>query len=145
MPIFGIEPSIIKTPVQGIICWGVDFQLGSDVPDPAMVNEGTKCAEGKVCKDFRCVPVSELGYDCDIQNKCGGNGVCNNNKNCHCNDGWAFPDCKTKDYGRFDTSQRDGLLVFFFLVVPLLALGVFVFFRRNELKRKFCGRGRSHG
>ncbi|KAG9488644.1 hypothetical protein GDO78_004931 [Eleutherodactylus coqui] len=30
-------------------------------------------------------------------------------------------------------------------VVPLLALGVFVFFRRNELKRKFCEMRRSHG
>ncbi|CAJ0964810.1 unnamed protein product [Ranitomeya imitator] len=44
-----------------------------------------------------------------------------------------------------DTSLRDGLLIFFLLVVPLLALGAFVFFRRNELKRKFCGRRRSHG
>ncbi|KAM3927127.1 disintegrin and metalloproteinase domain-containing protein 9 [Leptodactylus fuscus] len=157
MPIFGIEPSIIKTPVQGlgITCWGVDFQLGTDVPDPAMVNEGTKCAEGKVCKQFQCVDASVLGYDCDVQNKCGGNGVCNNNKNCHCNDGWGYPDCKNKGYGGSvdsgptyndkDTSLRDGLLVFFFLVVPLLALGIFVFLRRNELKRKFCGRRRSHG
>ncbi|CAJ0964811.1 unnamed protein product [Ranitomeya imitator] len=80
MPIFGIAPSIIQTPVQDIICWGVDFQLGSDVPDPAMVNEGTKCAEGKVCKGFQCVDSAALGYDCDVQNKCGGNGVCNSNK-----------------------------------------------------------------
>ncbi|XP_077118376.1 disintegrin and metalloproteinase domain-containing protein 9 [Ranitomeya variabilis] len=155
MPIFGIAPSIIQTPVQDIICWGVDFQLGSDVPDPAMVNEGTKCAEGKVCKGFQCVDSAALGYDCDVQNKCGGNGVCNSNKNCHCNDGWAYPDCKNKGYGGSvdsgptyndkDTSLRDGLLIFFFLVVPLLALGAFVFFRRNELKRKFCGRRRSHG
>ncbi|XP_075714930.1 disintegrin and metalloproteinase domain-containing protein 9 [Rhinoderma darwinii] len=155
MPIFGIEPSTIKTHVQGTICWGVDFQLGTDVPDPAMVNEGTKCAEGKVCKEFQCVNASVLGYDCDVQNKCGGNGVCNSNKNCHCNDGWAYPDCRNKGYGGSvdsgptyndkDTSLRDGLLVFFFLIVPLLALGTFVFFKRNELKRKFCGRKRSHG
>ncbi|CAJ0964809.1 unnamed protein product [Ranitomeya imitator] len=152
MPIFGIAPSIIQTPVQDIICWGVDFQLGSDVPDPAMVNEGTKCAEGKVCKGFQCVDSAALGYDCDVQNKCA---VCNSNKNCHCSDGWAYPNCKNKGYGGSvdsgptyndkDTSLRDGLLIFFLLVVPLLALGAFVFFRRNELKRKFCGRRRSHG
>lgn len=48
MPVFGIKPAIIQTPIRGTTCWGVDFQLGSDVPDPGMVNEGTKCGNGKV-------------------------------------------------------------------------------------------------
>lgn len=48
LPVFGIKPAIIQTPIKGNSCWGVDFQLGSDVPDPGMVNEGTKCAPGKV-------------------------------------------------------------------------------------------------
>jgi len=30
---------------------------------------------------------------------------------------------------------RDGLLVFFFLVLPLLALGAFVFLRKDDLLR----------
>uniref|UniRef100_A0A8C5R255 ADAM metallopeptidase domain 9 n=1 Tax=Leptobrachium leishanense TaxID=445787 RepID=A0A8C5R255_9ANUR len=153
MPIFGIQPSIIKTSIQGTVCWGVDFQLGSDVPDPAMVNEGSKCDEGKICRNYECVDASVLNYDCDVQTKCGGNGVCNSNKNCHCNDGWAYPRCQTKGHGGSidsgptyndkDTSLRDGLLVFFFLIVPLLALGVFAFFKRNELKRRFWRKKRS--
>jgi hypothetical protein len=48
MPVFGIVPAIIQSPSRGTTCWGVDFQLGSDVPDPGMVNEGTKCGAGKV-------------------------------------------------------------------------------------------------
>lgn len=48
MPVFGIEPAVIKSTIRGTVCWGVDFQLGTDVPDPAMVNEGTKCDNGKV-------------------------------------------------------------------------------------------------
>ncbi|XP_044768008.1 disintegrin and metalloproteinase domain-containing protein 9-like, partial [Neomonachus schauinslandi] len=47
MPVFGIVPAIIQTPSKGTKCWGVDFQLGSDVPDPGMVNEGTRCDNGK--------------------------------------------------------------------------------------------------
>ncbi|KAL4660176.1 disintegrin and metalloproteinase domain-containing protein 9-like isoform X1 [Arapaima gigas] len=146
--VFGIQPSIIQTPVAGTKCWGVDFMLGSDVPDPGMVNEGTKCGQNKVCLNYECVGIEMLNYDCDIQNKCYGHGVCNNNKNCHCDDGWAPPFCETKGYGGSmdsgptwndkDTSTRDGLLIFFFLVLPLLVLGGYVFLQRNKLQSRFC-------
>ncbi|KAI4884259.1 hypothetical protein NFI96_014348 [Prochilodus magdalenae] len=179
--IFGIKPSIIQTPIGGTTCWGVDFLLGSDVPDPGMVNEGTKCGENKnetpqriefrvfllkrslpyclersqVCLNYECKRADVLNYDCDVEKKCHGHGVCNSNKNCHCDNGWAPPNCESSGYGGSidsgptwndkDTSTRDGLLVFFFLILPLLALGVFVFFRRNELRRRFCRKKRSQG
>lgn len=155
--VFGIEPSIISTPIAGAKCYGVDFMLGSDVPDPGMVNEGTKCGDNKVCMNFECRPADILNYDCDVEKKCNGHGVCNSNKNCHCDDGWAAPSCELKGYGGSvdsgptwndkDTSLRDGLLVFFFLVLPLLALGAFVFLRRNELLRRLglSRRKRSQG
>uniref|UniRef100_A0A672MYT9 Disintegrin and metalloproteinase domain-containing protein 9-like n=1 Tax=Sinocyclocheilus grahami TaxID=75366 RepID=A0A672MYT9_SINGR len=153
--IFGIKPSIIQTPIAGTTCWGVDFLLGSDVPDPGMVNEGTKCGENKVCLNFECKSADVLNYDCDVEKKCHGHGVCNSNKNCHCEYGWAPPFCEASGYGGSvdsgptwndkDTSTRDGLLVFFFLILPLLALGLFVFFKRNELRRRFFRKKRSQG
>ncbi|XP_041855095.1 disintegrin and metalloproteinase domain-containing protein 9 isoform X2 [Melanotaenia boesemani] len=155
--VFGIEPSIISTPIGGAKCYGVDFMLGTDVPDPGMVNEGTKCGDNKVCINFECRSADVLGYDCDVEKKCYGHGVCNSNKNCHCEDGWAPPFCQSSGYGGSvdsgptwndkDTSLRDGLLVFFFLVLPLLALGAFVFLHRNELLRRFglSWRKRSQG
>uniref|UniRef100_A0A8C2KRR4 ADAM metallopeptidase domain 9 n=1 Tax=Cyprinus carpio TaxID=7962 RepID=A0A8C2KRR4_CYPCA len=152
--IFGIKPSVIQTPIADTICWGVDFRLGSDVPDPGMVNEGTKCGENKVCLNFECKSADVLNYDCDVEKKCHGHGVCNSNKNCHCEYGWAPPSCEASGYGGSidsgptwndkDTSTRDGLLVFFFLIL-LLALGLFVFFKRNELKRRFFRKKRSQG
>uniref|UniRef100_A0AAX7T6H3 ADAM metallopeptidase domain 9 n=1 Tax=Astatotilapia calliptera TaxID=8154 RepID=A0AAX7T6H3_ASTCA len=155
--VFGIEPSIISTPIAGGKCYGVDFMLGSDVPDPGMVNEGTKCGENKVCVNFECRSADVLSYDCDVHTKCHGHGVCNSNRNCHCDYGWAPPSCELSGYGGSvdsgptwndkDTSLRDGLLVLFFFVLPLLALGVFVFLRRNELLRRLglSRRKRSQG
>ncbi|XP_059586631.1 disintegrin and metalloproteinase domain-containing protein 9 isoform X2 [Alligator mississippiensis] len=149
LPVFGIKPATIQTPIGRTTCWGVDFQLGSDVPDPGMVNEGTKCDAGKICRHYQCVSVSVLNYDCDVDSKCHGHGVCNNNRNCHCDAGWAPPYCDSTGYGGSidsgpsyndkDTSLRDGLLVFFFLVLPLLLLAVLAFARRNQLKQS-CGR-----
>uniref|UniRef100_A0A8C8SBP4 ADAM metallopeptidase domain 9 n=1 Tax=Pelusios castaneus TaxID=367368 RepID=A0A8C8SBP4_9SAUR len=159
MPVFGIAPAIIQTPIRGTIrdttCWGVDFKLGSDVPDPGMVNEGTKCANGKICRHFQCVNVSVLNYDCDLQNKCHGHGVCNSNKNCHCDSGWAPPYCDTKGYGgsmdsgppynEKDTSTRDGLLAFFFLGIPLLVAAPLAFAKRTKLMEWFRrARSRCH-
>ncbi|XP_055449373.1 disintegrin and metalloproteinase domain-containing protein 9 [Psammomys obesus] len=153
MPVFGIVPAIIQTPSRGTKCWGVDFQLGSDVPDPGMVNEGTKCDTGKICRNFQCVNASVLNYDCDIQEKCHGHGVCNSNKNCHCENGWAPPHCDTKGYGGSvdsgptynakSTALRDGLLVFFFVIVPLVAVAIFLFIRRDELRKTYFRKKRS--
>ncbi|NXY36336.1 ADAM9 protein, partial [Pomatorhinus ruficollis] len=162
MPVFGIKPAIIQTPIRGMQstwCWGVDFQLGSDVPDPGMVNEGTKCGNGKICRHFQCVSASVLNYDCDVEKQCHGHGVCNNNRNCHCEAGWAPPFCDSKGYGGSvdsgppyngkliilhgfvpsdkDTSLRNGLLVFFFLVLPLLVAAALAFAKRDRLKRGF--------
>ncbi|XP_042657406.1 disintegrin and metalloproteinase domain-containing protein 9 isoform X1 [Tyto alba] len=151
MPVFGIKPAIIQTPIGGTTCWGVDFQLGSDIPDPGMVNEGTKCDTGKICRHFQCVSASVLNYDCDVERQCHGHGVCNNNRNCHCEAGWAPPYCDVTGYGGSldsgppynDTSLRNGLLVFFFLVLALLIATALAFAKRDKLKR-CCRRLMSH-
>uniref|UniRef100_A0A8C9V5P8 ADAM metallopeptidase domain 9a n=1 Tax=Scleropages formosus TaxID=113540 RepID=A0A8C9V5P8_SCLFO len=153
--VFGIEPSIIQTPIAGTKCWGVDFMLGSDVPDPGMVNEGTRCGENMVCLNYQCVSADVLKYDCDIESKCNGHGVCNSNKNCHCDSGWAPPTCEVRGYGgsvdsgptwnENDTTLRDGLLIFFFAVLPSLVLVLYVFFRRNQLRQRFYLKKRSQG
>ncbi|XP_030740525.1 disintegrin and metalloproteinase domain-containing protein 9 [Echinops telfairi] len=153
MPVFGVMPAIIQTHHRDTTCWGVDFQLGSDVPDPGMVNEGTKCDAGKICRNFQCVNASVLNYDCDIQKKCHGHGVCNSNKNCHCENGWAPPSCENTGHGgsvdsgptydEKNTSLRDGLLVFFLLIVPLIVLAALIFFKRDQLRRRCFRRKRS--
>ncbi|XP_041958042.1 disintegrin and metalloproteinase domain-containing protein 9-like [Alosa sapidissima] len=146
--VFDTEPSIISTTIGKNKCWGVDFMMGPDVLDPGMVNDGTKCGEDKVCLNNKCKDVSELQFDCDMKDKCHGHGVCNNNKNCHCDYGWAPPFCKEEGYGGSldsgptwndkDKATRVGLLIYFFLVLPLLLLGMTVFIGWNQLQQHFC-------
>ncbi|XP_071605734.1 disintegrin and metalloproteinase domain-containing protein 9-like isoform X1 [Heliangelus exortis] len=135
---------------SGVLCWSSDFDLGSDVPDPAQVHDGTACGEKKACVGFECVDESHLGYSCDVKQKCNDNGVCNNLGNCHCNPGWAPPFCNHSGYGgsldsgpvHRDTSLRDGLLIFFLLVLPTAILTAAAVMKRDTIKRKFCRKSR---
>ncbi|XP_069720060.1 disintegrin and metalloproteinase domain-containing protein 9-like [Phaenicophaeus curvirostris] len=135
---------------SGVLCWSSDFDLGSDVPDPAQVHDGTACGENKACIDFECVNASHLSYNCDEKQKCNDNGVCNNNDNCHCNAGWAPPFCDRSGYGgsvdsgpaHIDTSLRDGLLILFLLVLPVAVVAVLAVIKRDAIKRKFCRKSR---
>ncbi|TRZ17455.1 hypothetical protein HGM15179_009660 [Zosterops borbonicus] len=135
---------------SGVLCWSSDFDLGSDIPDPAQVHDGTACGENKACVGFECVDARYLGYSCDVKEKCNNNGVCNNNGNCHCNPGWAPPFCNHSGYGgsvdsgpaHTDTSLRDGLLIFFFLVVPVAILIAAAVLKRDAIRRKLCRKSR---
>ncbi|KFW97205.1 Disintegrin and metalloproteinase domain-containing protein 9, partial [Phalacrocorax carbo] len=135
---------------SGVLCWSSDFDLGSDVPDPAQVHDGTACGEKKACVGFECVNASHLGYSCDVKQKCNNNGVCNNNGNCHCNSGWAPPFCNQAGYGgsvdsgpaHIDTSLRDGLLIFFLLVLPIVIVTVLAVIKRDAIRRNFCRKSR---
>nr|XP_056705755.1 disintegrin and metalloproteinase domain-containing protein 9-like [Euleptes europaea] len=141
-----LPPEVYIQNQQGVLCMTTDFNLGSDIPDPSMVQKGTACKEGKACVDFKCVNSSLLGYNCDVANKCNGRAVCNNKGNCHCDPGWAPPFCDKSGYGgsidsgptHIDTSLRDGLLVFFLLVLPVLILVVIAIVKRHAIERRLC-------
>ncbi|XP_063075030.1 disintegrin and metalloproteinase domain-containing protein 9 [Engraulis encrasicolus] len=135
----GVTISIEKLQ-DDVICKNADYNLGTDVLDPAYVNQGSVCASGKACLDFKCVNDSALLQDssCTATETCHGNGVCNNEANCHCNDGWAPPSCDRGGRGgsldsgpaQIDHSLRNGLLIFFLLVLPLLVvLVMFILYR----------------
>uniref|UniRef100_A0A8C7RAY0 ADAM metallopeptidase domain 15 n=1 Tax=Oncorhynchus mykiss TaxID=8022 RepID=A0A8C7RAY0_ONCMY len=101
-PLLGTSAEILTTKVKfnysDFVCRGTYFHLGDDVSDPAMVAQGTACGLGKACWNQRCQDVSLFGVD-DCQSKCNGHGVCNSNKNCHCDVGWAPPDCRSTGHG----------------------------------------------
>uniref|UniRef100_A0A3Q4MYT5 ADAM metallopeptidase domain 19b n=1 Tax=Neolamprologus brichardi TaxID=32507 RepID=A0A3Q4MYT5_NEOBR len=69
-----------------------------DTLDPGLVMTGTKCGEDLICFNGLCRNASFLrAGECNA--KCHGHGLCNNNRNCHCDPGWAPPLCDQKGSG----------------------------------------------
>ncbi|CAM5074977.1 unnamed protein product [Natator depressus] len=65
----------------------------------AMRARGAACREKRrICINRTCVDIKILDYDCNCT-KCSNRGLCNSKKNCHCNFGWAPPDCTLKGFG----------------------------------------------
>ncbi|XP_053350155.1 disintegrin and metalloproteinase domain-containing protein 12 isoform X1 [Clarias gariepinus] len=129
-PLIDTNAQILTTKVKlnhsDITCRGAYFRLGDDVSDPAMVAQGTACAPGKVCLDQRCQDVSILGVEA-CRGKCNGHGVCNSNKNCHCDVGWAPPECKYSGAGgSVDSGPARQLRDSNPVLVAILVITVFV-------------------
>ncbi|XP_066467181.1 disintegrin and metalloproteinase domain-containing protein 15 isoform X2 [Tiliqua scincoides] len=67
-----------------------------DILDLAMVLPGTSCGAGKFCVEQRCQDLATLNLPVC---QCNGRGVCNNKGHCHCQPGWAPPDCQSGGVG----------------------------------------------
>uniref|UniRef100_A0A8C1GVV7 ADAM metallopeptidase domain 15 n=1 Tax=Cyprinus carpio TaxID=7962 RepID=A0A8C1GVV7_CYPCA len=141
-PLLGSNAEILTTTVKlnqsDFTCRGAYFNLGDDVSDPAMVSQGTACGPNKACVDQKCRDVSMFGVE-ECRRNCNGHGVCNSNKNCHCDEGWAPPDCRYSGTGGSVDSgparepkdpARVALLVIFLFVLPVSLLFVALRFPR---------------
>ncbi|XP_006894787.1 PREDICTED: disintegrin and metalloproteinase domain-containing protein 1a-like [Elephantulus edwardii] len=91
--------TVIQIPHTDDWCFSMDTYTQSDIPDEGDVYNGTFCAPEKVCMNNVCTDYTVLNYDCDTSVQCNGKGVCNNLKHCHCDDGFAPPDCREKGTG----------------------------------------------
>ncbi|XP_032167127.1 disintegrin and metalloproteinase domain-containing protein 1a-like [Mustela erminea] len=80
-------------------CWSMDVYNITDIPDDGDVDTGTLCAPNKICVNYSCIDRAVLKYDCEPQEMCNGRGVCNNLRHCHCEEGYAPPDCKVSGNG----------------------------------------------
>ncbi|KAJ7406179.1 hypothetical protein WISP_135318 [Willisornis vidua] len=92
----------IDTTVNRQRCRGTHVYSDSEekeMLDPGLVLTGTKCGSHHVCFEGRCQNTSIIFDFESCSKKCHGHGVCNNNKNCHCNQGWEPPFCNKKGRG----------------------------------------------
>ncbi|XP_042301106.1 disintegrin and metalloproteinase domain-containing protein 21-like [Sceloporus undulatus] len=140
----GDHQTAIQTVVDNNECWGTDYHFGMDSSDVGAVHDGTPCGTGMICFDHKCENVSLLNYDCDFE-KCNQHGICNSNKNCHCDYGWAPPDCIEKGFGgsidsgppprqkrRLILSKEEKLFSYIFLPLVAIFFCIIIVFR-NEL------------
>ncbi|XP_028384137.1 disintegrin and metalloproteinase domain-containing protein 1a-like [Phyllostomus discolor] len=95
VPSIKLHYTVIQIPHENDFCWSMDAYNITDIPDDGDVHSGTPCAPNKVCVNYSCTDYAALNYDCDPARMCGGRGVCNNLRHCHCEVGYAPPDCKT--------------------------------------------------
>ncbi|XP_032069075.1 disintegrin and metalloproteinase domain-containing protein 20-like [Thamnophis elegans] len=98
MPSLEDHTTIIHTSTGDNECWGTDYHTGMKVNDIGAVRDGTPCGDNTLCIEGSCVNVSILKYDCNVT-MCHNHGVCNTLKHCHCDVGWAPPDCRNRGCG----------------------------------------------
>ncbi|XP_029115068.1 zinc metalloproteinase-disintegrin-like ohanin [Scleropages formosus] len=79
--------------VHGVQCNIVVDQ--SETEDMGMVPTGTKCDHNKVCYENVCQDVQLYATE-GCSAKCHNHGVCNHQRQCHCDPGWAPPYCERK-------------------------------------------------
>ncbi|KAF0872114.1 ADM1A protein, partial [Crocuta crocuta] len=96
-----IKPNqtMIQVPHKDDFCWSMDAYYVTDIPDDGHVHNGTLCAPDKICMHHSCIGHAVLSYNCEPKEMCNGKGVCNNLKHCHCEAGYAPPNCKAAGNG----------------------------------------------
>nr|XP_044988052.1 disintegrin and metalloproteinase domain-containing protein 1a-like [Jaculus jaculus] len=93
------QHTLIQISYEDDWCWSMDAYSTVDIPDYGDVQNGTYCAPNKVCMGNTCTDYTVAQYDCEPQGMCHGKGVCNNLQHCHCDEGFAPPDCKKPGNG----------------------------------------------
>ncbi|XP_038167606.1 disintegrin and metalloproteinase domain-containing protein 15 isoform X2 [Arvicola amphibius] len=115
-------------------CSWAHLDLGNDVAQPLLALPGTVCGPGLVCIDHRCQSVDLLGAQ-ECRSKCHGHGVCDSSRNCHCEEGWAPPDCLAPL--KATSSLTTGLLLSLLLLLVLVLLGA-SYWHRARLHQRLC-------
>ncbi|XP_044134854.1 zinc metalloproteinase-disintegrin-like crotastatin [Bufo gargarizans] len=118
------NPSIYASVAMFSNCRGVLAPGG-------MVENGTKCGDGMVCYDGKCVSTNSAFRSANCSEKCPGHGVCDHELKCQCQEGWAPPHCDV-------TSDKNiVIIVVIVIIAALLVVGLIlmIVFRKRCAKR----------
>ncbi|XP_043237153.1 platelet binding protein GspB-like [Amphibalanus amphitrite] len=138
-----LNVSYVKAAGKVQTCRTAIVDLGLRQRDPGLVPQGAPCGPDKMCVDQRCVSVSTVTEGM-CPDGCSGRGVCNSRGNCHCQPGWAPPNCTQPGSGGSVDSgpyiQSDAvdhtttvILCIFVLLVLAVAIAAYFCCRRRGL------------
>ncbi|KAG9488532.1 zinc metalloproteinase-disintegrin-like protein H3 isoform X2 [Eleutherodactylus coqui] len=95
-----------------------------------MVQNGTKCGDGKVCYDGKCITINSAFKSANCSENCPGHGVCDHELQCQCEEGWAPPYCDVV------SDKNIVIIVVVVIIAVLLILGLILMF----VFRKRCAK-----
>ncbi|KAJ8014025.1 hypothetical protein DPEC_G00035960 [Dallia pectoralis] len=126
------ERKSVITLSQGVICNVATMDPKAQTEDLGKVPTGTKCGNNMVCFDERCQDIKVYGPK-DCAAKCNNRGVCNHERQCHCDPGWAPPYCDTE---LMALAGRNGVvsvsLVVLSLLLTSLLIGSLLYCRKHR-------------
>uniref|UniRef100_A0A452V175 ADAM metallopeptidase domain 15 n=1 Tax=Ursus maritimus TaxID=29073 RepID=A0A452V175_URSMA len=114
-------------------CSWVHLDLGDDVAQPLLTLPGTACGPDLGCLDEQCAGLSVP--QCRHRLSGGPMRVCDSAGHCHCEEGWAPPDCTQRV--RATSSLTTGLPLSLLVVVVLMLLGA-SYWHRARLRQRLC-------
>uniref|UniRef100_A0A8C2KMA5 ADAM metallopeptidase domain 8a n=1 Tax=Cyprinus carpio TaxID=7962 RepID=A0A8C2KMA5_CYPCA len=106
----------------------------SPTGDLGMVPAGTKCGINKMCYNNLCQDISIYGSEnCSV--KCNNRGVCNHERKCHCDPGWAPPYCDVL-FSELEKMRKESVIIGVTASVVVLGLIIIIgalVFHRNKI------------
>ncbi|XP_029792210.1 A disintegrin and metallopeptidase domain 3-like isoform X5 [Suricata suricatta] len=148
------------TYMEGHVCVSAYLRIPTAhvTDDITYTANGTMCGPSMFCDRGRCTPTHSYSkrINCDSLKNCSGHGVCTNLLHCHCDVGYSPPYCKpspSSPGGSIDNglwsrasqgeylfikqhvaSQKNGLLLGFYIFLPLLILIAIIAFKWNKIR-----------
>uniref|UniRef100_A0A8D1X239 A disintegrin and metallopeptidase domain 3-like n=1 Tax=Sus scrofa TaxID=9823 RepID=A0A8D1X239_PIG len=149
---------------KGLLCVSAQLRNSTPVNLPEDFTytwDGTMCGPKQFCMRGSCTNISDYVQrpNCNSTARCRGHGVCNTQLNCHCDAGYAPPACEpspSSPGGSIDdgfwilededvkytklllkrprASQKKGLLISFYIFLPLLILIALITLKCNKKK-----------
>ncbi|XP_055309385.1 disintegrin and metalloproteinase domain-containing protein 12-like [Sitodiplosis mosellana] len=97
-----LSHSFISSGGNILPCRTATIDLGLETVNPGLVPDGSKCNDGKMCVNQKCVTIDPINVQDKVEmgeNDCNGHGVFENTGQCHCDKEFAPPFCDSPGFG----------------------------------------------